>query len=121
MPLGRIRAQPSCTVLAQPAYAARARPSLARLGLGQRSARPIAWPSSIGASVRAARARRGVARHACTVVVTSPVHGRRPGKAWRGLTGAWTVARHELVGVDDGVGWHNEAWTPASGGTAVRR
>jgi hypothetical protein len=97
-----------------------AQPGPARPRPAQR-ARPIAWPSSTGVSVRAAWARRGVARHACTVVVTSPAHERRPGKAWRGLIGAWTAAWHELVGVDDGVGWHNEAWTPASGGTAVRR
>jgi hypothetical protein len=24
------------------------------------------------------------------------------------LTGAWTAARHELMGVDGGVGWHGE-------------
>jgi hypothetical protein len=50
MPLGRIRARPSCIVPAQPACAARALRSLARLGLGQRSVRGP--------------------RHACTAAVT---------------------------------------------------
>jgi hypothetical protein len=38
-----------------------------------------------------------VARQACAVATTSPVHGRRPGKARRDLTGA-----AELIGVDGG-------------------
>jgi hypothetical protein len=94
MPLDRILPRPSGTMPAQPACAARmAQPGPARPRPAQH-ARPTAWPSSAGASVRA------VALHACAAAATSPVHGRRPRKARWVLTGAWTAA---------------------SGGTAVRR
>jgi hypothetical protein len=43
------------------------------------------------------------------------------GENMAGLTGAWMAVRHELMGIDGGVGWHGEAWTPASGGTVVWR
>jgi hypothetical protein len=99
MPLGRIRARPSCTVSMQPPCTAHVRPSLAQLGLGQRSARKAA-------------------QH-CDGDLTGT--RKAAGENMAGVTGAWTAARHELMGVDDGVGWHGKVWTAASGGTAVRR
>jgi hypothetical protein len=63
-----------------------AQPGLAQPRPAQR-AQPTAWPSSVGVSVRAA--------------VTSPVHGRRPGKA-RGPHRCVDGGANELVDVDDG-------------------
>jgi hypothetical protein len=119
MPLGRILPQPSGTVPARPAYAARAAHGLAQLNRRERA-------RGAGTSAHDGAARGGVAR--------------APGGTTRlrcgdDLTGAREAAEEstagphpsmdggaaELVGVDGSVGRHNEAWTQASGGTAVRR
>jgi hypothetical protein len=95
MPLSRILPRLNGTVPAQPAYAARAWPSLARLGLDQRSTRgPRSGPARPGVSVRAA------AWHACAVAATSPAHGRRPGKSTAGPHRRVDGSAAELAGVD---------------------
>jgi hypothetical protein len=89
MPLGRIRARPSCTVPMQPPRTAHVRPGLAQLGLGQCSARKAA--QHCDGDLTGAR--------------------KAAGENMAGVTGAWTAARHELMGVDDGVGWHGGSTT----------
>jgi hypothetical protein len=114
MPLGRILPWLSGTVPMQPACAARAaHPGPPRPRSAQH-ARPTGWPSSAGVSAHdsAARLRYGGdltgAREAAEESTAGPHQCVEGGAA-------------ELVGVDGGVGRHGEAWTPMSGGTAVRR
>jgi hypothetical protein len=117
MPLGRILPWPTGIVPTQPACAARAaQPGPARPRPAQR-ARSTAWPSSTGASVRAARG--GAARLRCGGDLTGAREAAEESMAGphRRVNGGAT----ELVGVDGGVGRHGEAWMPASGGTVVRR
>jgi hypothetical protein len=119
MPLGRILLQPSGTVPAWPACAARVAHGLAQLNRRERAC-------GAGTSTHDDAARGGVA---CAPGGTTRL------RCGDDLTGAReaveerTAGPHpsmdggvaELVGVDGGVGWHSEAWTQASGGTAVRR
>jgi hypothetical protein len=103
MALGRILPRLSGTVSAQPACAACARPSLARLGLGLRSLcgpRPgLAQPGASMHVPRRERERRS-ARGAARVPRGGDITGAREAvqeRARQGLTGAWMVARHELT------------------------
>jgi hypothetical protein len=103
MPLGRILPWPSGTVSAQAACAARVQPSLARPGLGQRSARsPRPGLARPGAGASACGAVRATARHACSVVATSPTHGRRRGEKHGGASPARGRRRCRNMDVDDG-------------------
>jgi hypothetical protein len=80
MRLGRIRAQPSCTVLAQLACIARVWPSLAQLSLGQRSAHGAVgvWDTRHGQEAMLGR------WHA----VPTELLRRASGASWRGRMAA---------------------------------
>jgi hypothetical protein len=119
MPLGRILPQLSGTVPAWPACAAHAAHGLAQLNRRERARGAGTTAHDDAARGGVARAPGGTTRLRCGDDLTGAREAAEESTA--GPHPSVDGGAAELVGVDGGVGWHSEAWTQASGGTAVRR